>query len=202
MCHNKEGIEASSLHSLHRCDTIYNIKVTSNTAARRPAKVNSNMVAEWLGPWGVRSTGRQTNWATVNLATNQPGDNQLGDNQLGDNIWSTGRQIIKLENSIMQPWSLPMSRLETVAYHAKTAFPSMSWSVCCTVRLRLSTGRLRCCRKGKCWGAGAPGSIMLRHGCMRCGRSLQQASSVHASWYAAAMTYMLPMYKLRTFTLS
>jgi len=31
----------------------------------------------------------------VNWATNQPGDNQLG-----DNIWSTGRQIIKLENSI------------------------------------------------------------------------------------------------------
>jgi len=52
----------------------------------------------------------------VNWATNQPRDNQLG-----DNIWSTGRQIIKLENSIMQPWSLPlpMSRLETVAYHAK-----------------------------------------------------------------------------------
>jgi len=47
---------------------------------------------------GVQSTGRQTNWAT-----NQPGDNQLGDNQLGDNIWSTGRQIIKLEYSIMQP---------------------------------------------------------------------------------------------------
>jgi len=34
----------------------------------------------------------------VNWATNQPGDNQLG-----DNIWSTWRQIIKLENSIMQP---------------------------------------------------------------------------------------------------
>jgi len=47
---------------------------------------------------GVRSTGRQTNWATVNWVTNQPGDNQLG-----DNIWSTGRQIIKFENSIMQP---------------------------------------------------------------------------------------------------
>jgi len=28
---------------------------------------------------------------------------QLGDNQLGDNIWSTGRQIIKVENSIMRP---------------------------------------------------------------------------------------------------
>ena len=38
-------------------------------------------------------------WCAVNWATNQPGDNQLGD------IWSTGRQIIKLENSIMQPWS-------------------------------------------------------------------------------------------------
>jgi len=36
---------------------------------------------------GVRSTGRQTNWATVNRATNQPGDNQLG-----DTFRSTGRQ--------------------------------------------------------------------------------------------------------------
>jgi len=35
----------------------------------------------------VRSTGRQTNWATVNRATNQPGDNQLG-----DTFRSTGRQ--------------------------------------------------------------------------------------------------------------
>ena len=35
-------------------------------------------------------------WCAVNWATNQ----------LGNKIWLTGRQIIKLENSIMQPWSL------------------------------------------------------------------------------------------------